>query len=121
MSKSCFGRRPLRENGKVACVTVLVLILWGSRAIGGDEASTPSLSDYKTLIEQAAERDEAFWRRVATAEPSASTGSRKFMAYALTLCETRRHPERLQRLFALARQMQDRDPNSRGFGNLKWY
>ena len=39
----------------------------------------------------------------------------------MTLCEARLHPERLERLFALARQLQDRDPASKCWGNLRWY
>jgi hypothetical protein len=41
-------------------------------------------------------------------------------AYALALCEARQNPERLDRLFALAEQMQDRDPQSRKYGNFWW-
>ena len=40
---------------------------------------------------------------------------------ALALGEARVHPERLERLFALTRQMQDRDPQSKNWGNLRWY
>ena len=47
--------------------------------------------------------------------------SRWLVGYALTLCEAREHPERLERLLALARRMQDQDPHSKQWGNLRWY
>ena len=41
--------------------------------------------------------------------------------YALTLCEGRAHPERVEQLLAWTRQMQNHDPNSKQWGNLRWY
>jgi len=52
-------------------------------------------------------------------QPEALT-ARDLFAYAFTLCEAHEHPERLERLFSLAAQMQDRSPNSRSFGNFWW-
>ncbi|MFT5369696.1 MAG: hypothetical protein ACI8V2_004674, partial [Candidatus Latescibacterota bacterium] len=40
--------------------------------------------------------------------------------YALVLCESGNHPDRLKTLFEVAAQMQDRDPNSQGYGNFHW-
>jgi hypothetical protein len=62
--------------------------------------------------------EEGFWR--SCAKPSETLTSRGLFAYALVLCEARQHPERLDRLFALAEQMQDRDPKSRSYGNFWW-
>ena len=65
-----------------------------------------------------AAHEEGFWR--SCAKPSDSVTSRQLFAYALVLCEARQHPDRLDQLFALAEQMQDRDPQSRGYGNFWW-
>lgn len=62
---------------------------------------------------------EGFWR--SCAQPPDSLSSRTLFAYALALCEVKQHPERLDRLFALAAEMQDRNPASRGYGNFHWY
>ncbi len=50
--------------------------------------------------------------------PRPLSGCRQLLGYALALCEARVHPERLERLLALARQMQDQDPHSKNWGNL---
>ena len=75
----------------------------------------------KAAIEDAARRGDAFWRQIATAEPRPTSGCRQLLGYALALCEARVHPERLERLFVLTRQMQDQDPHSKNWGNLRWY
>lgn len=53
--------------------------------------------------------------------PSENPGSRTLFSYALALCEAHARPERLERLFELATSMQDRDTNSRTYGNFRWY
>ena len=40
--------------------------------------------------------------------------------YARNLCQSRQHPERLERVFQVAAGAQDRNPKSPGFGNLRW-
>lgn len=70
------------------------------------------------MADSLAAHEEGFWR--SCAKPSDSVTSRQLFAYALVLCEARQHPDRLDRLFALAEQMQDRDPQSRGYGNFWW-
>ena len=37
------------------------------------------------------------------------------------ICEARQHEERISRLYELAARFQDRDPESPGYGNLRWY
>jgi hypothetical protein len=71
--------------------------------------------------QELAEAGESLWQQVAQADPRPSSSGRQLLAYALALCEVRRHPERLERLFALTRSMQDHDPKSAHWGNLKWY
>ena len=84
-------------------------------------AADVNLSLCKAAIDDAAQRGDVFWQQIATAEPRPSFGCRRFLGYALALCEARVHPERLERLLGLARQMQDQDPHSKNWGNLRWY
>jgi hypothetical protein len=63
-------------------------------------------------------QEAGFWR--ACENPADTLTSRDLFAHALALGEARQHPERFDRLFALAEQMQDHDPQSRGYGNFWW-
>ncbi|MFA6047042.1 MAG: hypothetical protein WC718_18825, partial [Phycisphaerales bacterium] len=63
---------------------------------------------------------DRFWRSIAEGEPPAMLGARSLFGYARNLCEAREHPERLERVFQVAAGAQDRNPQSRGFGNLRW-
>jgi len=94
----------------------LVLLIAAALA-GGAEVELP---DRDAVIQRAAESGEPFWRRIATGEPYETLEVRRLFFYAQTLCEARQHPQRLARLFELAARAQDRDPNSPGFGNLRW-
>ena len=60
---------------------------------------------------------ENLWHSCAQSPENLSSGS--LFAYALALCETKQHPERLDRLFELAAEMQDRNPKSRSYGNFR--
>ena len=73
------------------------------------------------LVAVALAAADDLWRRIGDQEPEPALGCRSLVSSALTLCEARRHPERLARLFRLAAAMQDRDPASRSFGNFRWY
>jgi hypothetical protein len=84
-------------------------------------AADVNASLQKAAAETAAQRGDAFWRQIATAQPRPTSGCRQLLGYALALCEARVHPERLERLFALTLQMQDQDPKSKNWGNLRWY
>ena len=78
--------------------------------------AAPALSE---VANNCAANDEKLWR--SCAKPPESLGARDLFAYALNLCESKQHPERLDRLFELAAEMQDRDPKSRSYGNFRWY
>jgi len=93
-------------------------LLWHSPPAGAAEIDA---AQREAIVEAAAKGTDSFWRQIAAAEPYDSMGVRKLFADALTLCEARVHPERLGRLFELAVRMQDRHPDSPGFGNLRWY
>src|SRR5580693_1365396 len=77
--------------------------------------AAPNLPELATNL---AAQDESFWR-MCRKQPEALT-ARDLFAYAFTLCEAREHPERLERLFSLTAQMQDRNQKSRSFGNFWW-
>jgi len=82
-------------------------------------ALTAQPPDREQVIRYAAESGENTWRK--TANPSRNLTSRELFTYALALCEAGMYPERLERLFELAEEMQVRDPDDPGYGNLYWY
>ena len=94
-------------------------LVWGAGNDAGP--SPPDLLVRAGATQEAVIRGERFWRQIAQADPQPSAGCRGLLAYALVLCEAKVHPDRLERLFALTAQMQDRDPKSPTWGNLKWY
>ncbi len=73
--------------------------------------------DLAAIIKRQAERSSV-WDRVQTLTPNMT--SRELFTYALLLCEARINLDRLDRLFEVAARMQDRDPESRGYGNFRW-
>ena len=79
-------------------------------------AQTP---DPGRVIRAIVEKHEKYWERLADPVKD-NSGSRDLFLYGLGLCETGEHPERLARLFDLGRRMQDRDPQSKGYGNFRW-
>lgn len=81
----------------------------------GSLAAAPDLPEVANNL---AAHSDRFWKECA--EPSGSVTSRDLFAWALALCEARQHPERLDRFFQLAGQMQDRDPQSKYYGNFWW-
>ncbi len=83
-------------------------------------AADVSAGQREAAVDEAFKKGDALWRQIATAEPRPTSGCRQLLGYALALCEARVHPERLERLLALVRQMQDQDPHSKNWGNLKW-
>ena len=89
-------------------------------AIGNASAAKPREIDRDSIINHAATSGEGFWLRIGHDEPYPTMGIRKVFSYALALCEARLHGERLNRLFELGAQDQDREPDSPGYGNFKW-
>ena len=85
-------------------------------------ASTGSAKDVNLpeLAGKLAAHEETFWKQCDRPVPAETVTSRDLFAYALVLAEADEHPERLDRLFALAEKMQDRDPKSKGYGNFWW-
>lgn len=92
---------------------IFLLTLWVPASDGfAASADLPAVATNIVIHE------ESFWH--ACTKGSTSITSRDLFAYALALCEAREHPERLDRLFELAAQMQDQNPKSRSFGNFWW-
>ena len=59
------------------------------------------------------------WAGIAELKPR--LGVRDLFAFALEAVANDYHPEHVERAFELARQMQDREPKNRTYGNFKWY
>jgi len=95
----------------------LIITIQTATAIANDGLE----AQRQAAIQAAAVRGEAFWRQVSQDQMRPNSGCRPLLGYALTLCEARQHPERLERLLAVTRQMQDQDPRSKNWGNLRWY
>jgi hypothetical protein len=91
------------------CLTLLLALPPGSLA---------AAPDLPVVAANLAAHSDGFWRECAG--PSGTITSRDLFAWALALCEARQHPERLDRFFELAEQMQDRDPQSKSYGNFWW-
>jgi len=93
------------------CLAASLLIGFAGAA-GSSVAGTPSSG-----TSAAAER---FWLSIADREPPDTMSLRHLFVRMRALAESRRHPERMERLLALAARAQDRNPNSPTFGNFRW-
>lgn len=85
------------------------------------QASSSESLDRGAILTRCADGVDRFWLAIADREPYESLGCRKVFASAMAICEARRGEERLSRLYDLAARFQDRDPQSTGYGNLRWY
>jgi len=103
----------LRPAWRVVHVAVAAAACFAGAAQAGPAHPHPA-----ALTEAAVKAGERTWRKAQG--PDAGLTSRELFTYALALAEARRHPERFQRLFELAARMQDRDPQSRDYGNFRW-
>ncbi len=81
----------------------------------------PTAAARQAAVNAAVEKGESLWRQIAKGEMRPTLTCRWLVGYALTLCEAREHPDRVKQLLALARRMQDQDPKSKNWGNLRWY
>ena len=106
-----FPRRLLSQ------MAISLTVLFGA-AVFAEEVPRP---DRTEILRHSADGEDGFWRQIATDELYESLGCRKVFASAMALCEARKHPQRLQRLYEIAAGFQDRDPESAVYGNLRWY
>lgn len=61
-------------------------------------------------------------REVSRFQPiSPRTSSRNLFRFALEACEFNWRPDLVEKALEVAEQMQDRDPESRTYGNFRWY
>ena len=97
---------------------VLLLVFSGLGAGAPGEAGRVAWPN-PAVVRQAVQEGERIWRAVAS-DPIRDVASRDLFTYALALGEGAVHPERLERLLAVATRMQQRDPASRGYGNFRW-
>jgi hypothetical protein len=72
------------------------------------------------LRKEAVQIKEKWWINVSSNGPKDNDSARGFMGYALSLAEAGEHRERLAQVLEIEARMQDRDPASKTFGNLKW-
>lgn len=105
------------------CLATMIVMAIAYSASIETSAADPASSADKILPKVAAEfaaQYEGWWREIAQGEPPDSMAARVIFAYAIALCETNKHLERLERLLELAERMQDLDPQSDSYGNLWW-
>lgn len=107
--------RPARGPRAVLCIAV------ASVALVGHAEPPPADARRRELVAAALASQESLWREIGHQDPGPTNSCRELFTAALALCEGRRHPERLDRLFELAERMQDADPASPGYGNFRWY
>ncbi|MCX7888038.1 MAG: hypothetical protein N3B01_12400, partial [Verrucomicrobiae bacterium] len=70
------------------------------------------------IVRAAAESAGRTWQAAQRQPPA--VGARELFSAALAWCEAGIHLDRLEKLFELAARMQDRDPQSRTYGNFRW-
>ncbi len=95
---------------------VLLLGVISSRAAWGEGTKRPSRQE---ILRQAAKAGESVWRRAQG--PDDRLSSRQICTYMVALCEAGLHLDRLPKLIDIVSRMQDRDPDSRLYGNFRWY
>jgi len=103
----------------VALSRTLTLAIGVTACLGAGTANAQlGVMSREDLCSYLLRQGEGTWRKAN--ELSGSLTSRDLLHYALILCETGAYPERIDRLFQVAVRMQDRDPESRGYGNFRW-
>jgi len=92
---------------------ILAMLLCGPAAGAADVAPTtqPTAVDARRL--------EKAWVRISSRVANLSV--RELFGYALDAAAADASPLRVEHALGLAETMQDRDTNSRGFGNFRWY
>ncbi len=106
---------PCRTGRRPALLVLAAVTLLAGGPAGQAGAARP---EPDRMIAYAVKSGERTWKKAQG--PAANLSSRELFTYALALAEARQHPDRLAHLFAVAARMQDRDPDSRGYGNFRW-
>ena len=91
---------------------ILAMLLCGAaQTAGGAPTTPPTAADTLRL--------EKTWVRISSR--AADLSVREVFGYALDAAAVGASPLRVEHALGLAETMQDRDTNSRGFGNFRWY
>jgi hypothetical protein len=118
------AERLFEEDAGVKTKTLASMIVLASSlsAHAAKPAATTdqTAADPHAVAKAIAENYEKNWPKLAANPPEIKVGSRDLLVYGLTLCEAGVHMDRLERLLELATSMQDRDPESRTYGNFAW-
>jgi hypothetical protein len=93
----------------------LAALVLSVTTVPATDAPLPTPEETVAHCVQAGDRT---WRNVNHQPPVVS--SRELFGCALALCEAKTKLDRLEKLFDTAALMQDRDPQSRGYGNFRW-
>ena len=75
----------------------------------------------EAMIASAAGGADRFWKLATTQPTPPDLGARDLFLQTVVLCAAGRDLQRIRTYCELATQMQDRDPQSRGYGNFRWY
>ena len=89
-----------------------------SIVLAGSSLAAAAAADRDEILAALLPRAERTFQTVERLRPTLS--SRGLFEVGLVFCEAGQHMDRLERLFEVATRMQDRDENSRGFGNFRW-
>ena len=98
-------------------LTLAMVVLMGA-AVAKDAAPSGKKAPAKAS-DPATAALEKRWRDLR--EPKARFGTRELFEFTLEAAALNWHPERVEHALALAEQKQDRDPQSKTFGNFAWY
>ncbi|MEI7732772.1 MAG: hypothetical protein WCO56_24585 [Verrucomicrobiota bacterium] len=109
------GQRPKAiRSGRFALLIMVALLGAASNTVAAP------LPTSESIVAVCVARGEGTWRTVNKNPLPANMSSRELFAYALTLCEGNTKLERLERLFDVAAQMQNREKTAKGYGNFRW-
>lgn len=98
----------------------MILFLLATVCLAPLSCAQQAQPDPGVLAPAVARADRTF--RTATNEPiSPGMGVRELFTAALVYCEANVNLDRLPKLLEMAARMQDRDPQSRSYGNFRWY
>jgi hypothetical protein len=92
-----------------------IALLLSASSVFAADAPLPTPEEIVANCIQAGERT---WRNVNRKPPAVS--SRELFGHALALCEAKAKLDRLEKLFDTVALMQDRDPQTRSYGNFRW-
>ena len=107
----------LVRNGRMVLILATLVAVNSAIAASPPRSAPPEFSaEQKASLAAQLDRE---WRKLEPVAPNYST--RDLFALPLSAVVAGWHPERVERMLALAREVQDLDPKSPTCGNFKWY